>query len=214
MGFMRKAFFLGTVGLSGAVGVRANSKKQRAAKAAETQVRLQKQVIKQQAADAAATRAAPVARVLATNVPAVEEQFDVILTAVDPAEKIATMKLVYQVTDLSLATCKRIVDAPPGTVKERIGSAEANALKARLGDVHAAAELRPSPESPSRDDAESCLAPPDAAVELASDLVRLAELHRSGALSDRGFAAAKARVLLRTEPLSRSTQTDVPATDR
>ena len=98
MGFMRKAFFLGTVGLSGAVGVRANSKKQRAANAAEAQVRLQKQVIKQQAASAAATRAAPVARVLATNVPAVEEQFDVILTEVDPAEKIATMKLVYQVS--------------------------------------------------------------------------------------------------------------------
>lgn len=114
MGFMRKAFFLGTVGLSGAVGVvRANSKKGRTTKVAEEQVRLQKQEIKQQAADTAATRAAPVARVLATNVPAVEEQFDVILTAVDPAEKIATMKLVYQVTDLSLATCKRIVDAPP-----------------------------------------------------------------------------------------------------
>jgi hypothetical protein len=45
MGFMRKALFLGTGGLSGAAGVRANSKKERTAKAAEKQVRLQKQAM-------------------------------------------------------------------------------------------------------------------------------------------------------------------------
>jgi hypothetical protein len=44
MGFMRKALFLGTGGLSGMAGVRANSKKERTAKAAEKQVRLQRQV--------------------------------------------------------------------------------------------------------------------------------------------------------------------------
>jgi hypothetical protein len=43
MGFMRKALFVGTGGLSGMAGVRANSKKERTAKAAEKQVRLQKQ---------------------------------------------------------------------------------------------------------------------------------------------------------------------------
>jgi DNA-directed RNA polymerase subunit RPC12/RpoP len=48
MGFMRKALFLGTGGLSGAAGVKANSKKERTAKAAEKQLRLQKQMLKEQ----------------------------------------------------------------------------------------------------------------------------------------------------------------------
>jgi hypothetical protein len=46
MGFMRKALFLGTGGLSGMAGVRANSKKERTAKAAEKQVRLQQQALR------------------------------------------------------------------------------------------------------------------------------------------------------------------------
>jgi len=43
---MRKALFLGTGGLSGMAGVKANSKKDRTAKAAEKQVRLQKQALR------------------------------------------------------------------------------------------------------------------------------------------------------------------------
>jgi hypothetical protein len=46
MGFMRKALFLGTGGLSGMAGVKANSKKERTAKAAEQQVRLQRQALR------------------------------------------------------------------------------------------------------------------------------------------------------------------------
>jgi membrane protease subunit (stomatin/prohibitin family) len=46
MGFMRKALFLGTGGLSGVAGVRANSKKERTAKAAEKQVRIQQQMFR------------------------------------------------------------------------------------------------------------------------------------------------------------------------
>jgi hypothetical protein len=44
MGFMRKTLFVSTGGLSG-LAVRANSKKERTAKAAENQVRLQKQML-------------------------------------------------------------------------------------------------------------------------------------------------------------------------
>jgi Short C-terminal domain len=44
MGFMRKAFIVGTGGLGG-VAVNPNSKKERSAKAAEKQVRLQKQML-------------------------------------------------------------------------------------------------------------------------------------------------------------------------
>lgn len=55
MGFLRKTLFLGTGGLSGAAGIKANSKTERAAKAAEKQVRIQKQMLKlqQQAAHTA-----------------------------------------------------------------------------------------------------------------------------------------------------------------
>jgi Short C-terminal domain len=61
VGFMRKALFLGTGGLSGAAGIKANSKKERTAKAAEKQLRLQKQMAKEQrqASRAAATAQAP-----------------------------------------------------------------------------------------------------------------------------------------------------------
>jgi hypothetical protein len=45
MGFMRKALFVYTGGLSG-LAVKANSKKERTAKAAEKQVRLQQQQLK------------------------------------------------------------------------------------------------------------------------------------------------------------------------
>lgn len=46
MGFMRKALFVSTGGLSGVAGVKANSKKERTAKAAEKQLRIQKQQLR------------------------------------------------------------------------------------------------------------------------------------------------------------------------
>jgi hypothetical protein len=55
MGFMRKALFVYTGGLSG-VAVKANSKKERTAKAAEKQVRLQRQAMR---SAPVATRPAP-----------------------------------------------------------------------------------------------------------------------------------------------------------
>jgi hypothetical protein len=47
MGFTRKALFLGTGGLSG-LFIKANSKKERTAKAAEKQLQLQRQMMRQQ----------------------------------------------------------------------------------------------------------------------------------------------------------------------
>ena len=58
MGFMRKALFLGTGGLSGAAGIKANSKKERTAKALEKQVRMQKQMMNAQQATLAQPTAA------------------------------------------------------------------------------------------------------------------------------------------------------------
>jgi len=46
MGFLRKGLFVATGGLSGVAGVRANSKKDRTAKAMEAQLRLQKQAMR------------------------------------------------------------------------------------------------------------------------------------------------------------------------
>lgn len=72
MGFMRKALFVSTGGLSG-VAVKANSKKERAAKAAEKQVKLQRQMLKTQQAQAAAAAQAAQATVVATAVPVTDE---------------------------------------------------------------------------------------------------------------------------------------------
>jgi hypothetical protein len=57
MGFMRKALFVGTGGASGMAGVKANSKKDRTAKATEKQLRLQKQMLTQQPAGQATPQA-------------------------------------------------------------------------------------------------------------------------------------------------------------
>lgn len=54
MGFMRKGLFVATGGASGMAGLKANSKKERTAKAMEQQVRLQKQMLKQQSVQAPA----------------------------------------------------------------------------------------------------------------------------------------------------------------
>ncbi|HET6963629.1 MAG TPA: SHOCT domain-containing protein [Acidimicrobiales bacterium] len=59
MGLLRKALFVSTGGMSGVV-ISANSKKERAAKAAEKQVRLQQQALKEQRARDKAAAVAPV----------------------------------------------------------------------------------------------------------------------------------------------------------
>jgi len=77
----------------------------------------------------------------------VDEQdlFDVVLTGVDPSQEDAAIKVVMAETDLSLGDATRLVNDHPSVVKERVTASAANALKARLGDFGAAAELRPSP---------------------------------------------------------------------
>jgi hypothetical protein len=47
MGLLRKTLFIGTGGLSGVAGVRANSKKERSAKALEKQLALQERAAKE-----------------------------------------------------------------------------------------------------------------------------------------------------------------------
>jgi ribosomal protein L7/L12 len=182
MGFMRKALFLGTGGVSG-VAVRANSKKERTAKAAEKQAQLQAKLLKaqQQQATVVAVAAPPVA---ATGTS------DLILAAVDPRKKIATIKAVRLATGLSLRDAKAIVDHPPSVVKLR-GLPAAQMLKAQLEAIGATVEHEPVPAA-----AGNGTAPTEpTASTVAVELERLAGLHGKGALSDEEFAAAKSKVL-------------------
>lgn len=117
--------------------------------------------------------------------------FDVVLVAIDPVQRTAVLKVVRDVSDLGLNECEGIVDHPPSVVKPVVGRAEAFALRARLEDFGARAELR------QRDSAEAGeAAPADSSVGgLADELDRIAALHRDGTLSDAEFAATKAKIL-------------------
>ncbi|MHB8124527.1 MAG: 50S ribosomal protein L7/L12 [Desulfitobacteriaceae bacterium] len=91
------------------------------------------------AAPAAAAAAAPAAAAAAVE----EEQteFDVILTAAGAA-KISVIKVVREVTGLGLKEAKDLVDAAPKAVKEKITKDEAEALKAKLVEAGATAEVK------------------------------------------------------------------------
>jgi large subunit ribosomal protein L7/L12 len=182
MGFMRKALFVSTGGLSG-VAVRANSKKERTAKAVEKQARLQAETHKaeQKRATVLAVAAPSAAATGASNL---------ILAAVDPSKKIATIKAVRLATGLGLREAKVIVDRPPSVVRLR-GLAQAQMLKAQLEAVGATVEHQPTSDPASNGTAPTELAASSVPVELE----RLAELHHNGSLSDAEFAAAKSKVL-------------------
>jgi len=88
--------------------------------------------------------AAPVAVAAAAGaVAAGEEQteFDVILTGAG-SSKIGVIKIVREVTGLGLKEAKAVVDAAPAPVKEKISKADADALKAKLEEAGATAEVK------------------------------------------------------------------------
>ena len=73
----------------------------------------------------------------------VEEQteFDVILTEIG-AEKIKVIKAVREITGLGLAEAKAVVDGAPKAVKEQVSKDDAEAVKAKLEEAGAKAELK------------------------------------------------------------------------
>ena len=92
--------------------------------------------------------AAPVAAVMpgaaAGGAGAAEEEqteFDVVLTGVGD-KKIQVIKVVREVTSLGLKEAKEVVDNAPGTVKEAVSKEEAEAIKAKLEEQGAAAEIK------------------------------------------------------------------------
>jgi large subunit ribosomal protein L7/L12 len=88
--------------------------------------------------------AAPAAGGEAASAPAaVEEQteFDAVLTEVGP-NKILVIKAVRELTGLGLKEAKDLVDAAPKAVKEGVPKEEAEAVKAKMAEAGATAEVR------------------------------------------------------------------------
>ncbi|MBS4021497.1 MAG: 50S ribosomal protein L7/L12 [Dethiobacter sp.] len=92
------------------------------------------------------TAAAPMAMAAApaaaeTKVEEEQTEFDVILTGAGD-KKVQVIKVVREVTGLGLKEAKDLVDGAPNAVKEKISKDEAEALKAKLVEVGASAEVK------------------------------------------------------------------------
>jgi large subunit ribosomal protein L7/L12 len=75
---------------------------------------------------------------------AVEEktEFDVILTEVPADKKIAVLKVVREITGLGLKEAKDLVEAAPKPVKEGTNKDDAAALKKKLEEAGAKADVK------------------------------------------------------------------------
>jgi large subunit ribosomal protein L7/L12 len=70
-----------------------------------------------------------------------KEDFDVVLEGVGD-KKIQVIKVVRELTGLGLKEAKEVVDGAPSTVKETVGKAEAEEMKAKLEEVGASVALK------------------------------------------------------------------------
>jgi len=93
------------------------------------------------------TAAAPVAMAAAAGAaaaaPIVEEQteFTVTMTSFG-ANKVSVIKVIREITGLGLKEAKDLVEGVPSLVKESIPKADADALKKKLEEAGAAAEIK------------------------------------------------------------------------
>ena len=94
------------------------------------------------------TAAAPMAMVAAGGAaaaaaPAVEEQteFTVTMTSFG-ANKVGVIKVIREITGLGLKEAKDLVEAVPSMIKDSIPKADADAIKKKLEDAGAAAEIK------------------------------------------------------------------------
>ena len=67
--------------------------------------------------------------------------FDVVLTDFG-AQKVAVIKVVREITGLGLKEAKELVESAPKAIKEGVNKDEAEAIKAKLEEAGAAAELK------------------------------------------------------------------------
>ena len=89
----------------------------------------------------AAAMAAPAAGAAAAAPVEEKTEFDVVLTEIG-AEKIKVIKVVRELTGLGLAEAKAAVEAAPKAIKEGISKEDAEAVKAKLEEVGAKAEIK------------------------------------------------------------------------
>ena len=92
---------------------------------------------------AAAAVPVAVAAAPAGQAAAAEEktEFAIVLKSAG-TNKIQVIKVVREVTNLGLKEAKDLVDGAPKTVKENVPKAEAEAIKAKFGEVGAVIELQ------------------------------------------------------------------------
>ena len=79
----------------------------------------------------------------AAAAPAVEEktEFNVTMTSFG-ANKVGVIKVIREITGLGLKEAKDLVEGVPSSVKEGIPKADAEAIKKKLEDAGAAAEIK------------------------------------------------------------------------
>jgi large subunit ribosomal protein L7/L12 len=95
------------------------------------------------------TAAAPVAMVAAGGgaqaaaAPAAEEktEFNVTMTSFG-ANKVGVIKVIREITGLGLKEAKDLVEGVPSAVKEGVSKADADAIKKKLEDAGAQAEIK------------------------------------------------------------------------
>ena len=74
--------------------------------------------------------------------PEEKTEFTVVLAGFDAAKKINVIKVVREITGLGLKEAKDLVDAAPKPVKEAMAKADAEAVKKKLEEAGAKAELK------------------------------------------------------------------------
>ena len=93
------------------------------------------------AAGGAVMMAAPASEGGGGAAPAVQTEFDVVLTSFGD-KKLDVVKVVKNITGASLMDAKKIVEGVPAKIKEKVSKEEAEKVKAELEKSGAAVELK------------------------------------------------------------------------
>ncbi|MBM3965095.1 MAG: 50S ribosomal protein L7/L12 [Planctomycetes bacterium] len=93
------------------------------------------------AAGGAVVMAAPADVGGAAAAPAVQTEFDVVMTAFGD-KKLDVVKVVKNLTGLSLMDAKKLVEGVPAKIKEQVSKEDAEKIKAELTEAGATVELK------------------------------------------------------------------------
>jgi large subunit ribosomal protein L7/L12 len=104
---------------------------------------LVKQLEEKWGVSAAAPVAVAAAPGAAAAAPVAEEktEFNVTMTSFG-ANKVGVIKVIREITGLGLKEAKDLVEGVPSTVKEAVSKADADAIKKKLEDAGAAADIK------------------------------------------------------------------------